>query len=160
MILCDRVMMQKLHFDRRKTSSISIEHAVALAGPDDPCNRGLRENLLAESLVVECEDRRGLTELFDQYVHLLAPRLPVEFDLMEELITANWRMRRLWAMELDMMHQQMSLQTAPDPADRMTESFAFLSDTPKFKHLHQYEARLHRTYQRCLGKLLQLKKVS
>src|SRR5262249_19094143 len=122
--------------------------------PNDRFHQALRKNVLARHIVLEGEVKRGLEELFDDYVASFEPQLPVEFDLIEELVTANWRMHRVWAMETDMMEKQLSNQTSEDQMRCLTDSFSMVADSPGFTALSRHEARLQRTFQRALRSLL------
>jgi len=117
----------------------------------------LRHGLLSKSVVLQNESPDAFTELFDQYIKSFNPEIPVELDMIEEMTSAYWRMRRLWAIETKMMDEQISQQSSPDQLTRISESFGALADTNKFNVLNRYEARLHRIYQRALRNLLLLR---
>jgi len=117
----------------------------------------LRHGLLSKSVVLQNESPDAFSELFDQYIKSFNPEIPVEMDMIEEMTSAYWRMRRLWAIETKMMDEQISQQSSPDQLIRISESFGALADTNKFSVLNRYEARLHRIYQRALRNLLLLR---
>jgi hypothetical protein len=112
---------------------------------------------LAQNTVLQDESQDAFADLFNQYVNSFNPEIPIEMDMIEELASAYWRMRRLWAIETKLMNDQLSIQPSDDPVTRIAGGFSALSDTNKFAVLNRYESRLHRIYQRALKNLLILR---
>ena len=76
--------------------------------------------------------------------------------MIEEMVAANWRMRRAWAIENRLMEKAIRNQPPGDEAARIAAAFSDLAASPELNLLHRYEARLHRIYQRALDNLLVL----
>jgi hypothetical protein len=76
--------------------------------------------------------------------------------MIEEMVAANWRMRRAWAIENRLMEKAIRNQPPGDEAARIAGAFSDLAASPELNLLHRYEARLHRIYQRALENLLVL----
>ena len=128
----------------------------SIEGLQRSSQNALRHGILSQNTVLDNEDQEAFAELFKQYTESFDPQSPVEFDMIEELSSAYWRMRRLWAVETRLMNEQLGQQTGEDELSRITQSFSNLADTNKFQVLNRYEARLQRTYQRVLQNLLLL----
>jgi hypothetical protein len=146
---------------RRKISSrmngAKSKGPVTSAGKARSAQNSLVHGLLAGHSVLQTESKDAFEELYNQYVASFNPQIPVEMDMIEEMTSAYWRMRRLWAMETKMMDNQIELQTTGDPMTRITDSFSALCETSKFSVLNRYEVKLHRIYQRSLRNLLLLR---
>jgi hypothetical protein len=76
--------------------------------------------------------------------------------MIEEMVAANWRMRRAWAIENRLMEKAIRNQPPGDEAERIANAFSQLAASPELNLLHRYEARLHRMYQRALNNVLML----
>ena len=59
----------------------------------------LRHGLLARCLVLENESGECFDEILTQHTRRFAPADGVEFAMIEEMVAANGRMRRAWAIE-------------------------------------------------------------
>jgi hypothetical protein len=105
---------------------------------------------------LENESSECFDELVTQHQERFAPADGVEFAMIEEMVAANWRMRRAWAIENRLMEKAIRNQPPGDEVDRIANAFSQLAASPELNLLHRYEARLHRIYQRALDNLLVL----
>jgi hypothetical protein len=96
-------------------------------------------------------------DLVTQHIQRFAPADGVEFAMIEEMVAANWRIRRAWAIENRLMEKAIRNQPPGDEAARIANAFSELASSPELNLLHRYEARLHRIYQRALDNLLMLR---
>jgi len=134
-------------------------------GPKTPSGRhrssinALRHGLLAKCNVLSNESRENFEKLLDQYVARLHPADDVELGIVEEMVSAFWRLRRLWAIENRSLEN--ALPTGPDSetdeTGRITAAFTRLAATPELNVMHRYETHLHRIQQRALHNLLLLR---
>jgi hypothetical protein len=106
---------------------------------------------------LENESRECFDDLVTQHTQRFAPADGVEFAMIEEMVAANWRQRRAWAIENRLMEKAIRNQPPGDEAERIANAFSQLAASPELNLLHRYEARLHRIYQRALGNLLLLR---
>jgi hypothetical protein len=106
---------------------------------------------------LENESSECFDELVTQHQERFAPADGVEFAMIEEMVAANWRMRRAWAIENRLMEKAIRNQPPGDEAARIAAAFSDLAASPELNLLHRYEARLHRIYQRALDNLLVLR---
>ena len=116
----------------------------------------LRHGLLAECLILRNESRECFDDLVTQHTRRFAPADGVEFAMIEEMVAANWRMRRAWAIENRLMEKAIRNQPPGDEASRIADAFSELAASPELSLLHRYETRLHRIYQRALNNLVML----
>jgi len=105
---------------------------------------------------LENESNECFDDLVTQHIRRFAPADGVEFAMIEEMVAANWRMRRAWAIENRLMDQAICNQPPGDELSRLANAFSQLAASPELNLLHRYEARLHRMYQRALNNVLML----
>jgi hypothetical protein len=102
------------------------------------------------------ESNECFDNLVTQHIQRFAPADGVEFAIIEEMVAANWRMRRAWAIENSLMDKAIRNQPPGNEVSRIAAAFSQLAASPELNLLHRYEARLHRIYQRALDNLLLL----
>ena len=117
----------------------------------------LRHGLLAKCLVMENESIECFDELVTQHQERFAPADGVEFAMIEEMVAANWRMRRAWALETRIFENHAKAQPPGDEIDRMAAIFTDPATNPGLGLMHRYETRLHCIYQRALHNFLLLR---
>jgi hypothetical protein len=108
-------------------------------------------------VVLETESNECFDDLVTQHIQRFAPADGVEFAMIEEMVAANWRMRRAWAIENRLMDKAICNQPPGNELDRLANAFSQLAASPELNLLHRYEARLHRIYQRALNNLVMLR---
>ena len=131
---------------------------ITAEGKEHSSANALRHGLLAKCLILENESNECFDDLVTQHIQRFAPADGVEFAMIEELVAANWRMRRAWAIENRLMEKAIRHQPPGDEAERIANAFSELAASPGLNLLHRYEARLHRIYQRALFNLAILRK--
>ena len=130
---------------------------VTLEGKQRSSQNALAHGLLARCTLMRGESPDALQALFNQYVERLGPTDGVELNMLQEMVAATWRLRRVWAIETRTFDNHVAAQTAGDRLDRMTAAFADLAAKPPAALLHRYETRLHLIYHRALQNLLLLR---
>ena len=131
---------------------------ITAEGKEHSSANALRHGLLAKCVVLENESNECFDDLVNQHIQRFAPADGVEFAMIEEMVAANWRMRRAWAIENRLMEKAIRNQPPGDEAGRIADAFSQLAASPELNLLHRYEARLHRIYQRALFNLAILRK--
>src|SRR6185369_3227854 len=126
---------------------------VTKQGKANSSRNSIRHGLLAQSLLVGTECRHNFKALFDMLAQRFQPADGVELAMIEELAASTWRLRRVWAMESEMLAGAMQDQSAPAEITRMTAAFAGLASGPEIHLIHRYETRLHMIFQRSLHNL-------
>src|ERR1039457_1114748 len=112
--------------------------------------------LLARCVVVEGESHEGFEKTLTEYLERFQPADAVEFDIVEEMVAAGWRMRRAWAIETRLLTDCVDAQDPCDGTGRLAAAFNTMADSKALALMHRYETRLHRVYQRALKNLLLL----
>jgi hypothetical protein len=127
----------------------------------------LTHGLYSTTIVLQGEPREKYRELLDAYIHQFQPEGPAELDLVEEMVAAKWRQRRLWAIETDLLEDEMMVQKKKLDSDGETYdeitplSFAYrdLAASSALPFLTRHESRLERAYFRALKTLLELQRL-
>jgi hypothetical protein len=85
------------------------------------------------------------------------PSMASNFGFIEEMASASWRLRRLWAIETSALDESLAGEPAGDDFSRIGAAFRKLAGSPKLTLIHRYETRLHMMYQRALQNFLVLR---
>jgi hypothetical protein len=108
-------------------------------------------------MLLECEDPVQFQKLNDEYVAFYQPANPVERHLVQEIIGADWRIRRLQMIEVALVDYEMATNQEEiekkvigfDAGIHLGFSFKALADTSRATALlSRYESRLQRTWHR------------
>jgi hypothetical protein len=122
--------------------------------------------LYAKGVVLSNESREQYQEMLDAYQQQFQPQGPAELHLLEEMVAAKWRQRRLWAVEADLVDEETRQQTAKMDEEGVSYdaitplSFAYAELSSKsLSFLSRNESRLERVYHRALKTLLELQRL-
>lgn len=131
-------------------------------------NRALNattHGITAKTLILQNEDPSQFQDLMQQYLDQFRPANQIQIDLVSDMVSARWRLRRIWRYQTAMLDIEMDAM-APEFERRylthdedMRGSLAFqsLSDKGKgFNTAHRYEVHLGRQYRRALAVLQKL----
>jgi hypothetical protein len=117
------------------------------------------------SVVLPDESRADFQRLLDSYLDQFSPAGPVEVELVEAMVSARWRLRRIAEIETAMLSNEIELQTeriddefaqlelVPDPIDRVAYVFKHLAYGQSLSLLIRYEGALTRSYSRAFKHL-------
>lgn len=120
--------------------------------------------LSAKALVLDAEERAQFEQLRRSYVSSLRPANSVQLDLVDAMVSAKWRQRRIWGMEKAALEQRMELQKAElaeryaqlAPHTRIALAFAAEAESRSFRLLHRREQTLTRIYHKAFYTLQRL----
>ncbi len=146
----------------RRIFSSQVNGALS-RGPKTPegkrrsSQNALRHGLLSKCLVLANESQDGFQALLDEHLSRLSPADGVELGLVEEMVAAAWRLRRIWALETRLLEDAVRTQQSDDELGRIAAAFSHLANLPQLALIHRYETRLHTIYQRSLHNLILLR---
>ena len=113
---------------------------VSAQGKSRASLNALRHGLMAKCVVLQAESPQGFQETLDEYLLHFQPTDAVELGLVEEMVSAWWRLRRTWAIEtrlLDTVDTPDNL--GPDQGlPRISAAFQALSESATLPLLHRY----------------------
>jgi hypothetical protein len=122
-----------------------------------------RHGLTGKALVLTNESQAQYDALEADYVARFQPADGVEMDLIDDMVTSRWRLRRIWIMQtaaFDLKMDQMEAEIAEkfttiDQPTRTVVAFSNMANNEKsLQLLLRYETTYNRMYNRAL-KLLQ-----
>ena len=137
------------------------------AGRKISSRNAVTHGLYAKGVVIAKESTEQYQEMLDAYIQQFQPIGPVELDLVEEMVAAKWRQRRLWSIETDLIEDQILIQTEKldkdysdyDPHCPLSYAYAALAESGSLPFLTRNESRLERAYFRALKLLLELQRL-
>jgi hypothetical protein len=128
--------------------------AVSPEGKRRSSMNALRHGLLAKATVLQNESRRGFQTMLREHIECLEPRDALERSAIEEMCSAAWRMRRLWAMERKALDLELESQSSSDEMECLVNAFDSMArNRPHYLLFHRYETRLHNIIQRSLARI-------
>src|SRR5690349_11031999 len=80
----------------------------------------ISHGLLAQAVVLKSENPDAFRAHMDDFVLRWQPADQVELGLVEEMAVANWRLRRLWAIETRSLDDAIDAAVSPDRVGRLT----------------------------------------
>src|ERR1035438_4382561 len=137
------------------------------AGRKTSSMNAVTHGLYSKGVVIAKESSEQYQEMLDAYIQQFQPIGPVELDLVEEMVAAKWRQRRLWSIETDLIEDQILIQTEKldkdspdyDPHGPLSYAYAALAESGSLPFLTRNESRLERAYSRALKILLELQRL-
>ena len=137
------------------------------AGRKISSRNAVTHGLYSKGVVIAKESSEQYQEMLDAYIQQFQPIGPVELDLVEEMVAAKWRQRRLWSIETDLIEDQILIQTEKldkkysdyDPHCPLSYAYAALAESGSLPFLTRNESRLERAYSRALKFLLELQRL-
>src|SRR5260370_12875969 len=123
-------------------------------------------SLTAQTIVLDNESEPRFRQLRESYLQTLAPRNPVELDLVEEIVINLWRTRRYEVTEQSLLDHEVARitpqlerdVTAIHEPDRTAAAVQSLTDRSNPLHLlNRYQGRIFRQYERALRLFLELR---
>ena len=112
-------------------------------------------------MVLDSESPDRFHEILNDFFTTYQPAGAVERDLVEEMVAARWRIRRMWSVETGLLngeiHTQETKMDNPDSGVHLAAAFRTLADESHSLALNfRYASRLHRIYDSALKNLREL----
>ena len=137
------------------------------AGIQKSSGNSLKHGLTGKAVVLTNESQQIFDDLHLAYVHEFQPESTVEMDLIDQMVSAQWRLRRIWRMQtaaLDLKMDQQEAEIAKafkqiDQTTRVSVAFTALANEEKALDLYlRYEIAYTRMHQRAINTLSKLRK--
>jgi hypothetical protein len=135
-------------------------------GKEKSSRNSLKHGLTASTgnILLDCEDPHEFEESFNKFIRIHEPATPAENDIVEEMVAARWRIRRMWTIETNLLNVEVLTQeSSPSasegaaPGIHLAMAFRALADDSRSLALaSRYEARLQRLYDRAYKTLREL----
>ncbi len=138
-----------------------------VAGRKASSMNAVTHGMYSRGVVLQTESQDQHREMLDAYIQQFQPQGLAEFHLVEEMVAAKWRQRRLWAIETDFLDEETAERKATfeENGDEFNEitplsrAYASFSARPSLPFLNRNESRLERAYFRALKSLLDLQRL-
>jgi hypothetical protein len=148
-------MVSQLKSDTARANGAKSRGPTTAEGKEKSSRNALQHGLTASNgnILLDCEDPTQFDEFFSKFLGIHEPATPAEKDIVEEMIAARWRIRRMLTIETGLLNAeiltQQSKSESPDPTVHLASAFRSLSDDSRSLALaSRYEARLQRLYDR------------
>src|SRR5580704_14715011 len=132
-------------------------------GKEKSSRNALKHGLTAGSgnILLDCESQDEFDEVRSKLLGIHEPATPAERDIVEEMIAARWRTRRMWTIETNLLNAEILTHNPSvsegDPGIHLAMAYRSLSDDSRSLALaSRYEARLQRVYDRAYKTLREL----
>ena len=141
-------------------------------GPKTEAGRGISSKnaithgVYSTQVVLNGESQQQYRQMLDAYIGEFQPQGEVEHHLIEDMVAAKWRQRRIQAAETELLNketlkqkQQLDREDADyKPITPVASAYSALSMYTALPFLARAEARLERCYSRSLKYLLELQR--
>jgi hypothetical protein len=132
-------------------------------GKEKSSRNAIKHGLTAGSgnILLDCESQDEFDEVQKKLLGIHEPATPAERDIVEEMIAARWRTRRMWSIETNLLNVEILTHNPSvsegDPGIHLAMAFRKLADDSRSLALaSRYEARLQRVYDRAYKTLREL----
>jgi hypothetical protein len=113
----------------------------------------IKHGLTAKTLVLSTESQAEFDEMLLSYTRKFQPQDEVEMDLVNEMVAAQWRLRRIWLIQTTALDSQMEIME-----DNLGKAFTTMANEQRsLELLLRYETTYRRMYDRALSNLLKLR---
>ena len=156
-------MVSTLKSETARANGAKSRGPTTAEGKEKSSRNAIKHGLTAGNgnILLDCEDTGQFDEVLNKLLGIHEPATPAETDLVEEMVAARWRTRRMWTIETGLLNAEILTQQSktdtPDPNIHLTMAFRSLTDDSRSLVLaNRYEARLQRIYDRAYKTLRDL----
>jgi hypothetical protein len=130
---------------------------VTAEGKERSSQNAIRHGLFAKCVVMSNESSVGFHQWREQFIQRFGPFEGVEQAVVEEMVAASWRLRRVWALETGVFNDALAAQPPGDEMTRTVAAFRSLARGPELDLIHRYETRFNNMFQKSLYNLCLLR---
>jgi hypothetical protein len=156
----------------KRQSEASRINGAKSRGPKTPQGRAtsalnaIKHGITAKTLTVANESQDLLLEMMNSYFDYFAPTNQVEIDIVRDIVSARWRLHRIWRYQTALLDVEMDDQSPEfekryatlDQDVRGAAAFSAIVDNSKgFVTALRTDIHLTRTYRRAVEDLLRLR---
>jgi hypothetical protein len=161
-------MVSNLKSETARANGAKSRGPTTAEGKEKSSRNAIKHGLTAgtRNILLDCEDPDEFEEAFNKLLGIHQPATPAENDIVEEMVAARWRIRRMWTIETNLFNVEILTQQATpsasegdasNPGIRLAMAYRALSDDSRSLALaSRYEARLQRLYDRAYTTLREL----
>lgn len=152
-------MSSKRRIEASRANGARSRGPVTPEGKQRSSQNAVRHGLFARCVLLKNEDPKAFEALTREFAARFGNLTALESGMVEELVACQWRIRRAWAAETQLLDAAVAAQPEGPEIGRIAAAFAALAAGPELPLLHRYETRLHRMFQRALKNILLLREI-
>ena len=138
---------------------------ITAQGKKNSSLNGLKYGLTARTVVLCNEDHSLFEKLQKRYMDSLQPTSPLELELIDRMVAAQWRMKRLWTVGTALADADMILNRQKDEAEnpQLDQDFRLSLAQKRVSNdltpMQLTEARFERSHDRSLNQFHRLRQL-
>ena len=159
-------MPSQLRSDTARANGAKSKGPTTAAGKEASSRNALRHGLTSyHTVTLQYESAEKFQEMRAEFHAIYKPLNAAEEDLVDQMLAARWRIRRLWVIETGLLDAEIALRR-PEVEKKYTHCSAAIEIALAFRSLadesrslalaSRYEARLSRIYDRAYHTLREL----
>ena len=155
-------MPSQLKSETARINGAKSRGPTSAEGREKSSRNALKHGFTSESMIVlDCENPDHFQDLLETFFGIYQPANLAEQDLVEEMVAARWRIRRMWTIEANLFNDEVRAQGSRTdslkPGVHLALAFRTLADSSRSLSLSsRYESRLQRIYDRAYRTLREL----
>jgi hypothetical protein len=156
-------MVSNLKSDTARANGAKSHGPTTAEGKEKSSRNSLKHGLTAGvgNVLLDCEDPDEFEQAFNKLFGIHEPATPAEKDIVEEMVAARWRIRRMWTIETNLFNVEILTQQSKTesqvPGIHLAMAYRSLADDSRSLALaSRYESRLQRLYDRAYKTLREL----
>src|ERR1700676_1326460 len=105
-------MVSNLKSDTARANGAKSRGPTTAEGKEKSSRNSLKHGLTAGSgnLLLDCEDPDQFDEILNKLHTIHEPVTAAEIDIVEEMVAARWRIRRMWTIETGLLNAEIVTQ--------------------------------------------------
>jgi hypothetical protein len=105
-------MVSQLKSDTARTNGAKSRGPTTAEGKEKSSRNSLKHGLTAGSgnILLDCEDPDQFDEILYKFHTIHEPVTAAEIDIVEEMVAARWRIRRMWTIETGLLNAEIVTQ--------------------------------------------------
>src|SRR5579872_3124615 len=159
-------MASKLRSETARINGAKSRGPTTPAGLEKSSQNAVTHGLTSENIIVlDCESQSRFDEILNEFMVTYQPANAAETDLVEEMVAARWRIRRMRGIETSLMNDEIENQASQSMTDAgyrtyLARAHRLLSDDSRALQLAQrYQTRLHRIFYQAYAILRDLQQI-
>src|ERR1700730_10196501 len=126
-------MVSTLKSETARTNGAKSRGPTTAEGKEKSSRNAIKHGLTAGTgnILLDTEDSTQFDELLNKLLGIHEPATPAEEDIVEQMVAARWRPRRMWTIETGLLNAEILAQQfksdTPDPNIHLPSAFRVLS---------------------------------
>src|ERR1700694_502632 len=127
-------MVSTLKSDTARANGAKSRGPTTAEGKEKSSRNAVKHGLTAGSgnILLDSEDPDEFQEIFNKLLGIHEPATPAENDLVEEMVAARWRIRRMWTIETNLFNVEIQTQQSKtesqNPGIHLAMAYRSLAD--------------------------------